>query len=90
MRRDKKLAIEILRTLVHDKSGTMSINTLTAKLEEKCSDSEVYYHVQLLQPVGLVEIQANGYVRVTSAGQDRAENNDKQDPMGTWADPGPS
>jgi hypothetical protein len=40
----------------------------------------------LLQDVGLVEIQANGYVRVTSAGQDRAENNDKQDPMATWAD----
>lgn len=89
MRRDKKLAIEILRTLVHDKSGTMSINTLTAKLEEKSSDSEVYYHVQLLQDVGLVEIQANGYVRATSAGQDRAENNDKQDPMATWDDPGP-
>jgi repressor of nif and glnA expression len=86
MRRDRKLAVEILRTLVHDESGTMSINTLIAKLEERSSDSEVHYHVQLLQDVGLVEIQANGYVRVTSAGQDRAENNDKQDPMATWAD----
>jgi repressor of nif and glnA expression len=85
MRRDRKLAEEILRTLVFDDSSTMSVNTLTSKVEGKASDSAVLYHVSLLEDVGLVEIPSNGYIRVTSAGQDRVENTDKQDPMATWA-----
>ena len=63
----------------------MSINTLTSKVESKASDSAVLYHAHLLEDIGLVAIPANGYIRVTSAGQDRVENTDKQDPMATWA-----
>ncbi len=85
MRRDRKLAEEILRTLVLDDGWTMGIPMLVNKLKDKASESAVLYHLRLLDDIGLIEfIQAN-VIRVTSTGQDRAENSDKQDPIATWA-----
>jgi repressor of nif and glnA expression len=88
MRRDKKLAEEILRALVLDDGWTMSINTLISKFKDKTQDSAVRYHVHLLQDIGLVVVSSSGSIRVTSIGQDRAENTDKPDSMSTWAELG--
>lgn len=88
MRRDKKLAEEILRTLVLDDRWTMTIGTLISKIGDKASDPAVRYHVRLLEDIGLLDVSATGSIRVTSIGQDRAENGDKTDPMATWAELG--
>jgi repressor of nif and glnA expression len=88
MRRDKKLAEEILRTLVLDDKWNMTISTLISKIGDKASDPAVRYHVRLLEDIGLVDVSSTGSIRVTSIGQDRAENTDKPDSMSTWAELG--
>jgi repressor of nif and glnA expression len=85
MRRDKKLAEEILRTLVLDDDWEMNVNALVRKLDDKASDSSIRYHVRLLEDISLIEITSGGTIRVTSAGQDRAENSDKPDATATWS-----
>jgi repressor of nif and glnA expression len=85
MRRDKKLAEDILRTLVLDDDWKMSINKLVSKFEDKAPDSSIRYHVRLLEDIGLIEVTSSGTIRVTSAGQDRAENSDRPDAMSTWS-----
>ncbi|WP_206998965.1 hypothetical protein [Trinickia mobilis] len=95
MRRDKKLAEEILRTLVlDDEHWNMELRLLVQKLKDIAPENVVRYHVRLLEDIGLVivsdvSISSSGVpnlsVRVTSAGQDRAENSDKPDAMETWA-----
>lgn len=96
MRRDKNLAEEILRTLVVDEQWSMDLRLLVGKLKDKATESTIRYHASLLEDIGLVTISegistsssggggVTQYVRVTSAGQDRAENTDKTDPMDTW------
>ncbi|WP_107153357.1 hypothetical protein [Trinickia symbiotica] len=84
MRRDKELAEEILRTLVLDEHWHMDMRMLVERLKDKAAESAVRYHAVLLQDVGLVKVD-QGVIRLTSAGQDRAENSDKLDPMATWA-----
>ncbi|MFM0630756.1 hypothetical protein [Paraburkholderia xenovorans] len=88
MRRDKKLAEEILHTLVVDEGWTMSIGNLIGKLKEKADDAAIRYHVQLLADIGMLDLSNANYIRVTSAGQDRAENRDTKNPMATWAELG--
>ncbi|MFB9123319.1 hypothetical protein E2553_00120 [Paraburkholderia dipogonis] len=79
------MAEEILKTLVLDDSWTMDLRSLVARFDGKSTEGEVRYHAHLLEDIGLVEIRQNGYIRVTSSGQDRAENRDTKDPMATWA-----
>ena len=85
MRRDKELAEEILRALVLDENSHLNLSTLVEKLKDQAPEATVRYHTLLLEDIGLVKISDKAYVRVTSAGQDRAENRDKIDPMATWA-----
>lgn len=84
MRRDKDLAEEILRTLVLDEQPTLHMTTIAEKLKERAPEATVRYHTLLLEDIGLVTISEKAYVRVTSAGQDRAENRDTVNPMATW------
>jgi repressor of nif and glnA expression len=57
---------------VLDDGWTMSIATLFKKPEGTASDAEVRYHFALLEDIGLIEIRNQGYIRVTSAGQEIA------------------
>lgn len=85
MRRDKVLAETILRTLVLDDGWTMSAANLIIKLKEKASDAAILYHLRLLEDIGLIEFIQGNVIRVTSAGQDRAENADNPNAMATWS-----
>jgi hypothetical protein len=79
MRRDKKLADEILTTLVLDENSSMELGALVQKLKDKAEVSAIRYHVDLLEDSGLVTLSdafpgSNGpeilFVRVTADGQD--------------------
>jgi hypothetical protein len=96
MRRDKKLAEEILRTLAIDEQWSMDLRMLVGKLKDKATELAIHYHAALLEDIGLVTISegistsssggggVTQYVRVTSAGQDCFENLDKPNATLTW------
>jgi repressor of nif and glnA expression len=86
MRRDKKLGEAIIVALCNHKDPHLTFAEIRDGVSpnNEYADDAIQYHIDLLEDVRLVTTDSTGLTRLTSAGQDRAENTDKPDSMDTW------
>lgn len=86
MRRDKKLGEDIIHTLCNHNRACLTVSEVCdeLKLVDLNDEERVAYHVEMLEDIGLVSTEIDGNIRLTSTGQDRAENRDSRNPMDSW------